>query len=693
MRLTKEKEQIIRVMYANKKTPTQIGSIVGIHPNSVIRWLRKHDINRNQLIRVSDQEKEYIIIEYRDKKRSSESIAFELEIDGTTVCRILRKANIEIRSAEEAHRKYEINENIFENIDNEEKAYWLGFLYADGTLSKRGYSIKLELHPKDKDVLEKFSTMIYGFVKIGHDPHENNGVMTDYLYVAIYSKKMHKDLTKLGCSNNKTFTLTFPTFLQQNLVRHFIRGYLDGDGCICTADENRPRVDFTSNKDFIEGLVSYIENNLGFKCNKIGQRHENTETRNIQIMGFEKVKILLDHLYKNATIFMERKKQKYYEVFEQSINKDNKKIVKHSDVNRYGTIYIPSFSGTVLTQNNLKKMSQKEKDNISKYLLDFYRDNGFPYPTLTNDEIIKEFTVLKNVVSESIEKDKILGLYNQAGISIFKHFSPHFYEVNSGRNDKRKSILETFNDDRLLLKVIENRLKFNYNMTGNMLKQGLPNSKIAYKASIFFPTIAKFIYTKYTKENNIIYDYSMGFGQRLLGALSLPHKIKYVGVDPLKKSVESNNNIFQFLKEHVPGISINKQIDLQCIGSETFCPYEYIGKINVAFSSPPYFNLESYSEDSSQAYSDNNYDNFLNKWWKQTVSNIDKLLADDGVFILNVKEKIGDDCNILEDMSNIISENGFVEIDRYHMQLTRNTTFGNKKNEHKYEPIVVFGRK
>lgn len=351
----------------------------------------------------------------------------------------------------------------------------------------------------------------------------------------------------------------------------------------------------------------------------------------------------------------------------------------------YGTTYVVKYNDIPLTTPNQKLLTPEQKEEAAKIAFDFYRAGGFPYTILTDDEIIKDFTALKNTdVNSILKEDNVLTIYNMNGIKVFKHFAPHFFEQTSSVT-KKLSMFDTFNDDKLFLAVIKNRLDQNYKICGNMIKQGLATSKIAFKGSIFNPAIAKFIYNKFTKEGDIIYDYSMGYGQRLLAALSLPHTVKYIGADPFGLSYDSNRNIFNHLNEK---LRLNKSVDLNKIGSENFCDEKYKGKVNLAFSSPPYFNHEVYEKSDLQAGS-KNYNDFVNVWWNKTVSNIDYMLTDDGYLILNMKDKIGN-FNILEDMTAVICRHGFKMVDTYKMQLSRNTTFMGRKGIAKLEPIIVF---
>jgi len=681
MRKKLKQDQINEIikLYQNGVKPKEIAKQFEIYNGSVVRIIRKNNIARTNLIKLTDEQINIIVKKYV-AGISSEIIANEMGIDGTTVCRVLKRNGIKIRPSTENKRRYKVNDTLFETIDTEEKAYFLGMMYSDGNLHYRRGAMKISLKEDDTEILEKLSNIIYGFKKITYDKKKDTGKI--YPILSFYSKKMHADLCKLGCVPNKCFKIGFPKeHIPFSIMNHFIRGFFDGDGCICITSNNRSIIDITANIDFIVGLVDFLHKNTNIVCGKISQRHENTNTRSFQIGNIDNVKKFVEYIYKDATIYMNRKRQKSLASLEQISNK------KAYDINRYGTTYMPEINGKKLTRSVVKNMTAEEINDAIQTVFDFYRTNGFPYSILSNDELYKDFLALRKMDPNIIvEKDNIIQAFQQVGINTFKHFSPHFYEVNRGWG-KKLSMLETFENDKLLFATIKNRLSQGFNITGNMIKQGLANSKLAFKASIFNPMIAKYIYSQHTKENDIIYDYSMGFGQRLLAALSLPYHIKYIGVDPYSKSVIANQNIYDFFNKNI--ITLNKEIDIIQSGSEKYCDPQYIGKVNLAFSSPPYFNMEKYDDSQDQAAYTEDYLSFINEWWKNTVENIKQLLIPNGYFILNMKEEING-FDILEDMSNIILATGFKKTHTYQMRLSRNSIFGNKMDRIKYEPIVVF---
>lgn len=694
----KQIEEIIK-LYRNGETPSIIGKQFGIANNSVTRILKRLNVDRNQLIRVNEEVIKIIIEKYQNGI-SSETIGKDLNLNGTTICRILKRNNIAMRPATENKRKLKlISENYFEIIDTEDKAYFLGFLYADGNtskdyLDKRGIvrkkkAIKICLQAEDRDILEKISMTINGEVRLRSSFGElHDGTLREYLTWVVYCKKMHQDLMRLGCPPAKTFNIRFPTseIVPDHLLRHFVRGYFDGDGCISTTSPSHPVVDFSSNCIFIDGLIKYLTNN-NIKCNRPGVNDKNPLSGNVQLTAIENIINFYHFIYDDATIFMQRKYNTFQNYFLYLKNRVNE---RHQDLSKYGTTYIPKYNDILLLGENIKNISDIDKEQIVNYLYNFYRNNGFPYPILNDNDLIKDFNSISNINSLTIENNKILTTYHQSGMNVVKHFSPQFYEVNCGNSNDRMSMLDTFNDDDLLKKVIRNRIDGQFNITGNMLKQGLSNSKAAYKASVYNPMIAKFIYEKFSQPDDIVYDFSMGFGQRLLAALSINHPLTYIGVDPMEKTVDGNQNLFSFFNQNVP--MLNKKVKLHCIGSENYCDLQYEGKIALAYSCPPYFNIEKYENNSKQAYFNDSYIDFINVWWRKTSQNILKLLKDDGIIALNVQDMV-DGFNLGKDMCNVLRECGFNLIDTYQVQISKNTVFGTKSGSHKYEPIFILQKK
>ncbi len=131
---------------------------------------------------------------------------------------------------------YNINENFFDIIDTQEKSYILGFLYADGTnidTNDGQNSISFTQLEQDIDILEKINMAMDSTYPIHSYIQKSNDKIKCKL--SFYSQKISDCLTELGAPPRKSLILEFPNkemFKSEDLIRHFIRGYFDGDGCI-----------------------------------------------------------------------------------------------------------------------------------------------------------------------------------------------------------------------------------------------------------------------------------------------------------------------------------------------------------------------------------------------------------------------------------------------------------------------------
>jgi len=122
-----------------------------------------------------------------------------------------------------AHRKYNLDETFFEKIDNQGKAYWLGFLSGDGAITEN--KVRLSLGIKDEKHLQKFKEVVKW---TGKDYYHRD---TDALEIYFRSSKMVNDLAIYSITARKTYTVKFPN-IPKPLEKHFIRGVFDADGGI-----------------------------------------------------------------------------------------------------------------------------------------------------------------------------------------------------------------------------------------------------------------------------------------------------------------------------------------------------------------------------------------------------------------------------------------------------------------------------
>jgi intein/homing endonuclease len=175
--------------------------------------------------------------------------------------------------------------------------------------------IAISLQEEDKLILEKLNKVLNSNRVLKFNKARKKTWKNTYL-LQIYSKHMSQQLSKLGCFQAKSLTLKFPTEEQvpNNLLFIFLRGLWDGDGCIYIDKSNKYKLSLVSTLN----VCMYIKNliNLKFGINSYLYRTKssikrNTSTRTLSISGNIQVRKFLNLLYKDATIYLERKFNKY----------------------------------------------------------------------------------------------------------------------------------------------------------------------------------------------------------------------------------------------------------------------------------------------------------------------------------------------------------------------------------------------
>ena len=256
---------------------------------------------------------------YQTGEYSIASIAREFGLERKLLSKMLKEKypDLVIR----ADGKKIVDSYAFDNIDTEEKAYWLGFLYADGYVSDGYLNSRLELclQIQDKNHIEKFKKFMKSTHKITEKTIPNREAGKEYraARITIQDKHLNEALQKWGCVNKKSTIIIFPHF-EDSLMRHFIRGFFDGDGCICLGHKkdgnDRYRAAFTSgSKSFLEELSKYLLQK-GFPSKISKDSRSKAMDLTISQSFTER---FLTYLYKNSCIYLDRKYDLYLAVLGQ----------------------------------------------------------------------------------------------------------------------------------------------------------------------------------------------------------------------------------------------------------------------------------------------------------------------------------------------------------------------------------------
>jgi len=338
--ITKQDEkEIIRLYFSKTDDSEEIGGesiakIFDIHPNSVRRIIKRngHKIRpiARKKVQIADEKK--IVEMYIKNEMSAPEIAEHFNVSPSIILRYLHKNNVQMRDDEECRRKYPINKYFFDVIDTQEKAYFLGFLYADGGNLLEYNFVNIDLASKDRDILEKLASLIYmenpeihiKDYKRCKKEREKQKIRSG-CYLTINSKYVCHKLNELGCVPKKSLILTFPQWLvDPELQRHFIRGYYDGDGGIYLTDVKKRGASSKtiSTLEFCNSMTEIIKVQTGIQ---FGNPYNDVKDKNvysIHLGGNRNIARFLNWIYKDATIYLDRKYNLYQKLLEKNIKTD-----------------------------------------------------------------------------------------------------------------------------------------------------------------------------------------------------------------------------------------------------------------------------------------------------------------------------------------------------------------------------------
>lgn len=253
---------------------------------------------KRQYNRVNKELEGTILKLYNEDKWNMSQISRKVGFSVTTIKDVLDRNG---RDKIIPNKKYSVNEEYFEKIDTEEKAYWLGFLYADGWIRyKNKDNIYTGLMINDGDHVEKFAKAVNSNHKIIKE--------RNCYRISIYNKIFSNNLIKHGCVPNKSLIIRYPN-LMNDLIPHFIRGYFDGDGSIISTKKTLSFTICSGSIIFLQSILDIL-NFILRKNYKIHKRN-NQNLYSFLITNYDDIIKIQDYLFKDATIYLDRKKEKF----------------------------------------------------------------------------------------------------------------------------------------------------------------------------------------------------------------------------------------------------------------------------------------------------------------------------------------------------------------------------------------------
>lgn len=272
------------------KTREEIANEIGVTLRTICEYQKRLGVSARNKYDLDGNIEKYISM--CNSGCTKAQISQELRVTIKTVEHYAKRTGVKPRSG----RKASINENYFDVIDSEEKAYFLGLLSADGYIDSSEKTVCLALNQKDVDAIYKIKQATNCKNNITRTSTPN------CVCLNMCSKHMVKTLSRYGIVRNKSKILPFPE-LPPGLYRHFFRGYCDGDGCV----HKRQVVIVVGSKCFLDGAVDYLEEAFHRKMSvsPMGTYYRLVLSR--------KDLDVIQWMYDGATVSLDRKQRSYNE--------------------------------------------------------------------------------------------------------------------------------------------------------------------------------------------------------------------------------------------------------------------------------------------------------------------------------------------------------------------------------------------
>ena len=306
---------------------------------------------------------------------STKKIAEKYGVSRQAVSNYLKKNGITIVPRYVSNSKYSFNEHWLDEMDSQEKWYFLGFMYADGNVdTKKGNyraRIKLKADDSEKELLEKFNELLNSDRELYYEEHFNKtyGKIEKTYTFSLGNKYFIEKLIELGCVPNKTLILEFPENIPSEYVHHFIRGYFDGDGNIQLRYEGKVGdVRILGTRSILEGIKREAEKQANVITSI--KEYSNRKVCALDIDGQSNIRDFLVWIYKDSNIYLSRK----HALFEK---------------------FIDSRDFSVKTRQEKHQLLIENLENIKKR-----RDNGE-----TIVDIAKSFGCDRNAVARLLKKN------------------------------------------------------------------------------------------------------------------------------------------------------------------------------------------------------------------------------------------------------------------------------------------------
>lgn len=299
-------------------------SIQELADNKGVTWSEMYQIIASKLPTSKEltKEEENEIVGLYVGGLSSTKIGEQFKISHKLVGKILDEYGVHKRNT--GGRVYTLDEHYFDKINSQNKAYILGLLYADGYNTINKGTIRLQLSVDDEEILNKINAEVGSnrplkLVDCSKRVYGNGYTSKNMYDLELFSVHMCKTLDAAGMHQNKSLILDYPSFLPDDLNKHFIRGYFDGDGSIYQFIKKsgypQTTLTITSTENFCNKCLQIIRDKTSIGGNIYDASCHNGVTKVITVCGNNQCKKITDWLYEDAEMFIQRKYDRYINYF------------------------------------------------------------------------------------------------------------------------------------------------------------------------------------------------------------------------------------------------------------------------------------------------------------------------------------------------------------------------------------------
>jgi hypothetical protein len=339
------------------------------------------------------------------------------------------------------------------------------------------------------------------------------------------------------------------------------------------------------------------------------------------------------------------------------------------------------------------KADDAGKETIQQEVFDIYRSIGVVPITYYSLDGCRQQVNELSTKTKSV-KNSQLGVGNNEGLAFGRFWFPNMQDAKWNDN-ATVSIKARFNHDNKLKRAI--KLAYVHRDEGE--DTAIPKNirralELVNGGTIqnFKPMNARAVWEHICPvfRGNVL-DFSSGYGGRMLGAMTSNMRYHYTGIDPNTDTFRGLDAMGSLINE-VVGTSY----EMYNTVSEEFDPEA--GAYDAAFSSPPYFNLEIYTDEPTQCM--NRYTN-MDAWFEHyvepTLRMLHKGLDQDGIYAVNIADyKIArEEFRILDRWIELSKKMNFEYQETVQMMLNTRPGVGNGKMDkvQKFEGVYIFKRK